>query len=144
MATRKPEMTCPRAVEALTKQHDRLVGLLRLIDDGRWWTEDNACLIDEAEICLQADRIGAALDVVERLAAKMAAEDGTGGGSHPVSKEGHSVKVPIHSASEGCAVPVDLGPFSPGPVDPHPDGTKEPGGYEKRSWGLSDGGAKLT
>ena len=61
-------MIRPRAVEALNKQQDRLAGLLRLIDDGRWWTGDDACLIDEDEVCLQADRIGAALDVVERAA----------------------------------------------------------------------------
>jgi hypothetical protein len=79
-------MTCPHAVEALTKQRDRLVEVLRLIDDGRWWTGDDACRIDEDEVCLQADRIGAALNVVERLANEMAAEDGSGVGSQVTTK----------------------------------------------------------
>ena len=52
----EPKMTCPRAVEALMKQQDRLTGLLRLIDDGRWWTGDGACLIDQDEVCLQSER----------------------------------------------------------------------------------------
>ncbi len=86
-------MTCPRAVEALTKQRDRLVEVLRLMDDGRWWTGDDACLIDEDEVCQQADRIGAALDVVERLAGEMAAEDGTGTGSQLAARVRHSVPV---------------------------------------------------
>jgi hypothetical protein len=86
-------MTCPRAVEALNKQQDRLAGLLRLIDDGRWWTGDDACLIEEDEVCLEADRIGAALDVVERLANKLASENGTGSGSHYARKDRHAVPV---------------------------------------------------
>ncbi|NEU14962.1 hypothetical protein G3T14_23230 [Methylobacterium sp. BTF04] len=134
-------MTCPRAVEALTKQRDRLVEVLRLIDDGRWWTRDDACRIDEEEVCLQADRIGAALDVVERLANEMAAEDGTGAGSQLAPKTRQAV--PVHHASESLVVPEDLGPFSPGPVNPHPNEIHESGGYEQRAWGLSGGASKL-
>lgn len=137
-------MTCPRAVEALTKQRDRLVEMLRLIDDGRWWTGDDACRIDEGEVCQQADRIGAALDVVERLAGEMAAEDGTGTGSQLAPKATHAVPTPVHHASEDRAVPEDLGPFSPGPVVPHPDAIHESGGYEQRAWGLSGGVSKLA
>jgi hypothetical protein len=135
-------MIRPSPVEALTEQHDRLGALIRLIDDGRWWTGDDACRIEEGEICLQAGRIGAALDVVERLADAMAAEDGTGVGSQPASTSRHAV--PIHSASEELVIPDDLGPFSPGPVDPHPHEIHESGGYEQRAWGLSGGIPKLA
>ena len=137
-------MTCPRAVEALTKQHDRLAVLLRLIDDGRWWTGDDACRIDEDEICLQADRIGAALDVVERLANEMAAEDGTGTGSQLAPKATHAVQTPGRHVSEDRAIPEDIGPFSPGPVVPHPNAIHESGGYEQRAWGHSGGIPKLA
>ena len=135
-------MTCPRAVEALTKQHDRLGELLRLIDNGRWWTGDDACRIEEDEVCLQADRIKAALDVVERLAGEMAAEDGTGTGSQqaPKARDG----VPVLRASEDLVIPDDLGPFSPGPVDPHPPEIHESGGYEQRAGGLSGATSKVA
>ncbi|KQT50594.1 hypothetical protein ASG52_07245 [Methylobacterium sp. Leaf456] len=135
-------MTCPRAVETLTKQRDRLVEVLRLIDDGRWWTGDDACLIDEDEVCRQADRIKAALDVVERLANEMAAEDGTGAGSQLAPKARHGV--PVLRASEDLVIPDDLGPFSPGPVDPHPNEIHECGGYERRAKGLAGGVPKLA
>jgi len=137
-------MTCPRAVEALTQQRDRLVEVLRLIDDGRWWTGDDACLIDEDEVCQQADRIGAALDVVERLAGEMAAEDGTGTGSQLARKATHASPTPVHHASEDRAVPQGLGPFSPGQVSPLHDGIHASGGYEQRVRGLSDGVPKLA
>jgi hypothetical protein len=133
-------MTCPRAVEALTKQRDRLVEVLRLMDDGRWWTGDDACLIDEDEVCQQADRIGAALDVVERLAGEMAAEDGTGTGSQLAARVRHSV--PVLRASEDLGIPEDLGPFSPGPVAPHRNEIHESGGYERRAKGLAGDVAK--
>ena len=135
-------MTCPRAVEALTKQHDRLGELLRLIDNGRWWTGDDACRIEEDEVCLQADRIKAALDVVERLAGEMAAEDGTGTGSQqaPKARDG----VPVLRASKDLVIPDDLGPFSPGPVDPHPPEIHESGGYEQRAGGLSGATSKVA
>jgi hypothetical protein len=100
-------MTCHPAVQALNKQSDRLAGLLRLIDDGRWWTGDGACLIDEDEIRLQADRIGSALDVVERLAGRMAAEEGTGTGSQPALEGTGAVRVMTHPAPETRAVQVD-------------------------------------
>ena len=135
-------MTCPRAVESLMKQQSRLAGLLRLIDDGRWWTGDGACLIDEDEVCMQADRIGSALDVVERLANEMAAENGTGTGSQHAMRATHGV--PVLRASEDLVIPDDLGPFSPGPVDPHPHEIHESGGYEQRAWGLSGGTSKLA
>jgi hypothetical protein len=135
-------MTCPRAVEALTKQRDRLVEVLRLIDDGRWWTRDDACRIDEDEVRLQAERIGAALDVVERLAGEMAAEDGTGAGSQLAPRERHAI--PVLQATEDLVIPDDLGPFSPGPVDPHPHDIHESGGYEQRAWGLSSVTSKLA
>lgn len=137
---KEPQMTCPRAVEALTKQHDRLAELLRLIDNGRWWTGGDACRIEEDDVCLQADRIGAALDVVERLAGEMAAEDGTG--SQHASKARHGV--PVLRPAENLVIPDDLGPFSPGPVDPHPHENHESGGYEQRAWGLSGGTSKLA
>jgi hypothetical protein len=135
-------MIRPSQVEALTEQHDRLGALIRLIDDGRWWTGDDACRIEEGEICLQAGRIGAALDVVERLADAMAAEDGTGVGSQPASKPRHAV--PIDLASEDRAVPEGLGPHSPGRVGPEHDVIHESGGYEQRAWGLSGGIPKLA
>lgn len=137
-------MTCPRAVEALTRHQDRLTELLCLIDNGRWWTGDGACLIDEDEVCLQADRIGSALEVVERLAGAMAAEDGTGAGSQLASTAKTAVPVPNHSPSESRAVPEDLGPFSPGQVGPIHDAIHESGGYEQRAWGLSGGVPKLA
>jgi hypothetical protein len=124
------------AVVALTKQRDRLAELLRLIDDGRWWTGDDACLIDEDEVRLQAGRIGAALDVVERLASEMAAENGTGAGSQRAPKARQAAPFATHHASESLAIPEDLGPFSPGPVVPHPGAIHESGGYEQRTWGL--------
>ncbi|WP_243912315.1 hypothetical protein [Methylobacterium sp. J-078] len=136
------EMTCPRAVESLMKQQNRLAGLLRLIDDGRWWTGDGACLIDEDEVCMQADRIGSALDVVERIANEMAAENGTGTGSQHAMRATHGV--PVLRASEDLVISDDLGPFSPGPVDPHPPEIHESGGYEQRAWGLSGGSSKLA
>ncbi|MBO1021905.1 hypothetical protein IPV08_18285 [Methylobacterium sp. SD274] len=138
----EPKMTCPRAVEALMKQQDRLTGLLRLIDDGRWWTGDGACLIDQDEVCLQSERISAALDVVERLANEMAAENGTGTGSQLAPKARHDV--PVLRASEDLVIPDDLGPFSPGPVDPHPEAIHASGGYERRAWSLSGGTSKLA
>jgi len=137
-------MTCPRAVEALTKQRDRLAELLRLIDNGRWWMGDHACLIEEDEVCVQAERIGAALDVVERLANEMAAEDGTGAGSQLAPKARQAAPVAVHHGSESLAIPDDLGPFSPGPVNPHPTEIHESGGYEQRSRGLSGGASKLA
>ncbi|MHC2103599.1 hypothetical protein [Methylobacterium sp. CM6246] len=137
-------MICPRAVEALTKQRDRLVEVLRLIDDGRWWTGDDACLIDEDEVCLQANRIGAALDVVERLAGEMAAEDGTGTGSQLAPKATRAVPTPVHHSSENRAVPEGLGPFSPGQVGPQHDEIHASGGYEQRAWGLSGGVPNLS
>ena len=112
LGEKEPEMIHPRAVEALIKQHDRLGALLREIDNGRWWSEDKACRIDEDEVCHQADRIGSALDLIERLAGEMAAEQGTGVGSHPVSTAKRAVPDPIHPGSE------NLGPFSPGQVGP--------------------------
>jgi hypothetical protein len=137
-------MTCPRAVEALTKQRDRLVEVLRLIDDGRWWTGDDACRIDEDEVCLQADGIGAALDVVERLAGEMAAEDGTGTGSQLASKATHAISTPGHHVHEGRAAPEGLGPFSPGQVGPLQDEIHPSGGYEQRARRLSGGVPNLA
>jgi hypothetical protein len=137
-------MTCPHAVEALTKQRDRLVEVLRLIDDGRWWTGDDACRIDEDEVCLQADRIGAALNVVERLANEMAAEDGSGVGSQVTTKAKDATPGHSHQASADRALPEGLGPHSPGKVGPVHDVIHEAGGYEQRSWGLSGGVPKLT
>lgn len=133
-----------RAVEALTRQRDRLTELLRLIDDGRWWTGDDACRLDEEEVRLQADRIGAALDVVERLANEMAAEDGTGVGSQVVAKPGDAAPAAIHPDAGRGAVPEGLGPFSPGPVGALHDVIHESGGYEQRAWGLSGGVQRLA
>ncbi|MCJ2125622.1 hypothetical protein [Methylobacterium sp. J-077] len=137
-------MVCPRAVEALTLQQRRLTELIRKMDNGRWWSEDQACRIDEHEVCQQADVIGKALDVAERLAAEMAAEDGTGTGSQLAPKVRQAAPVPVHHASESPAIPEDLGPFSPGPVDPHPDVIHEAGGYDQRAWGLSGRDPKLA
>lgn len=132
-------MTCPRAVEALTKQRDRLSALLRLIDDGRWWTGDDACRIDEDEVRLQADRIGSALGVIERLAAEMAAEDGTGVGSQVTAKPKEGMADLFHLASGDGAEAGGLGPHSPGHVGPLHDVIHESGGYEQRAGGLSRG-----
>lgn len=137
-------MTCSRAVEALTKQHDRLTGLLRLIDNGRWWARDEACLIDEDEVCLQADRIESALDVVERLVSEMAAEDGTGAGSQLSSELGHAVPLPIHLACEDHAAPEALGPCSPGQVGALHDQIHEAGGYEQKARGFAGSVSKPT
>ncbi|MCJ2136560.1 hypothetical protein MKK69_21325 [Methylobacterium sp. J-026] len=137
-------MISPRAVLALAKQQDRLTELLRLIDNGRWWTGDEASLIDEDEVCLQADRIGSALDVVERLANEMAAEDGMGTGSQLASRPGHALPRPTGLASGNEAVPEGLGPFSPGQVGPLHDLIHESGGYEQRAWGFSGSTAKLV
>ena len=104
---------------------------------------DDACLIDEHEVCLQADRIGSALDVVERLAVEMAVEDGTGAGSQLASKARRAVPDPIHLVSESSAVPEGLGPFSPGQVGPVHGEPHASGGYEQRAWGLSGGAPKL-
>jgi hypothetical protein len=130
-------MTCPPAVEALTKQGDRLAELLRLIDNGRWWTGDGACLIDEDEVRLQAGRIEAALDVVERLTGEMAAENGTGTGSQLAWSAKSAVPALDHPASESRVVPEGLGPFSPGQVGPLHDEIHESGGYEQRARGHS-------
>ncbi|KQT56144.1 hypothetical protein ASG52_24425 [Methylobacterium sp. Leaf456] len=137
-------MPCPRAVEALTKQHDRLGELLRLIDNGRWWTGNDACRMDEAEVGLQADRIGAALDVVGRLAAEMAAENGTGTGSQLASKARDAVVVPNRHAPESVAILVDVGPFSPGRVGPLHEEVYESGGYEQPVLGWFDGSPKMA
>lgn len=132
-------MIRPSPVEALTEQHDRLGALIRLIDDGRWWTGDGACRIEEGEICLQADRIGAALDVVERLADAMAVEDGTGVGSQVSAKAKDAVPDLFNPAPDDSADREGLGPHSPGHVGPLHDVIHESGGYEQRAWGLSGG-----
>lgn len=137
-------MTCPRAVEALTHQRDRLTELLRLIDDGRWWTGDDACRMDEDEVCLQAGRIADSLNVVERLANEMAAEDGTGVGSQLASRAVLAVTPPFSFASENRPVPEGLGPFSPGQVGPLHDVIHEFGGYEQRTLDLSGGVPKTA
>jgi hypothetical protein len=135
-------MTCPPAVEALTRQGDRLALLLRLIDNGRWWAGDDTCLIDEDEVCLQAERIRAALDVVERLTGEMAAENGTG--PQLASSARSAVPTSKQLGSESCTVPEDLGPFSPGQVGPLHDEIHESGGYEQRARGLSRGVSKMA
>ena len=133
-------MVCPHAVEVLTLQQRRLTELIRKMDNGRWWSEDQACRIDENEVCQLADRIAKALDVAERLAV----EDGTGTGSQLAPRVRQGAPVPVHHASESLAIPQDLGPFSPGPVDPHPDVIHESGGYEQQACGLSGGIPKLA
>lgn len=129
-------MTCHRAVEALTKQQERLAEMLRLIDDGRWWSGDDACRIDENEVYLQADRIGAALDVIQRLATEMAVDNGTG--TDP--------RLALNSSEDWPdpdVTPNVLGPFSPGSVGPVHDVIHESGGYERRAWGSSGDASRL-
>jgi len=144
VAMKEHDMVCPRAVEALTLQQRRLTELIRKMDNGRWWSEDHACRIDEDEVCQQADRIGKALDVAERLADEMAAEDGTGTGSQLAPRVSQATPVAVHHSAESLPTPDDLGPFSPGPVDPHPDVIHEACGYEQRAWSLSGGSLKLA
>ncbi|MCJ2013582.1 hypothetical protein [Methylobacterium sp. J-076] len=91
-------MICPRSVEALTAQQGRLTELLRVIDDGRWWAGDAACRIDEDEVCRQAERIGAALDVVQRLTGEMAARGSSGTGSQLAQAPTHAT--PLRTAAE--------------------------------------------
>ena len=75
--------------------------------------------------------------MVERLAGEMAAEDGTGTGSQLAARARHGV--PVLRASQDLGIPEDLGPFSPGPVIPHPNEIHESGGYERRAKGLAGG-----
>jgi len=136
-------MIRPHAIEALAAQHDRLTALLRQMDDGRWWSSDKACRLEEAEVGVQAERIRGALDVITRLAGELALKDGTGTGSRLVPKTSAPSMLLRHPAPDSGALPEELGPFSPGPVVPHRE-IHASGGYEQRAGALSGGTAKLT
>ena len=137
-------MIRPHAIEALAEQRDRLTALLRQMDDGRWWSSGKACRLEEDEVCVQAERIRSALDVVTRLAGELELEDGIGAGSQLAPKMSLSVeRFRALKRREARALPEELGPFSPGPVVPHRE-THASGGYERRAWDLSGVTTKLT
>ncbi|MCJ2050315.1 hypothetical protein [Methylobacterium sp. J-070] len=136
-------MIRPHAIEALAEQRDRLTALLRQMDDGRWWSSGKACRLEEAEVCVQVERIRSALDVVTRLAGELELEDGIGAGSQLAPAMSHPSKLPSPQAPGSSALPEELGPFSPGRVVPHRE-THASGGYERRAWDLSGVTTKLT
>lgn len=136
-------MIRPRAIEALTEQHDRLTALLRRMDGGRWWSSDKACRLEEDEVGVQAERIRSALDVITRLAGELELEGGIGAGSQLAPKSSYPLTYSRHPAPESGAFPEELGPFSPGPVVPHRE-IHASGGYERRAWDLSGVTTKRT
>jgi hypothetical protein len=136
-------MIRPLAIEALIEQHDRLTALLRQMDDGRWWSSDKACRLEEDEVGVQAERIRSALDVITRLAGELELEDGIGAGSQLAPKSSYPSTNPRLPAPESSALPEELAHFSPGPVVSHRE-THASGGYERRAWDLSGVTTKLT
>jgi hypothetical protein len=125
-------MIRPHAIEALAAQHDRLTALLRQMDDGRWWSSDEASRLEEDAVGVQAERIRSALDVITRLAGELELEGGIGAGSQLA-----------HPAPESGPLPKNVGPFSPGPVAPKRE-THASGGNERRAWDLSGVTTKLS
>lgn len=97
-------MIRPHAIEALREQRDRLTELLRQMDDGRWLPSDGGRHPDEDEICVQAERIGGALDVVTRLAVELEMEDGIGAGSQLAVARAYPSVPPLHPALDSAAL----------------------------------------
>jgi hypothetical protein len=129
-------MIRPHAIEALSEQRDRLTELLRQMDGGRWWPSNGGRHLDEDEICVQAERIRGALDVVTRLAGELELDDGIGAGSQLVAGRSYPSVPPFLPALDGAALQEDLGPRSPGPVVPRRERIHASGGYERRAVGL--------
>ena len=71
--TVEPELplTNLNAVNALKAQHERLTSVIRHADEGRWWPSDALGHDDAEKVRLQAERIGIALDEIERVIAAM-------------------------------------------------------------------------
>ncbi|SEP09720.1 hypothetical protein SAMN02799625_04662 [Methylobacterium sp. UNC300MFChir4.1] len=65
-------MTSQDAIDALALQNQRFNDLIRLVDDGIWWSSDAAAKLDAAAIFAQVDHIRIALDEITRLANQMA------------------------------------------------------------------------
>jgi hypothetical protein len=64
-------MTNVSTVSALEAQHERLTNVIRHADEGRWWPSDALGRDDAEKVRLQAERIGIALDEIERVIAAM-------------------------------------------------------------------------
>ncbi|KST61230.1 hypothetical protein AO398_00660 [Methylobacterium sp. GXS13] len=64
-------MIIGETIDALTAQHRRLQEILRGFDDGIWWNSDALAQLDVGRMSAQVDRIGVALDEIERLATEI-------------------------------------------------------------------------
>jgi hypothetical protein len=64
-------MTDIDAINVLKAQHERLTSVLRHADEGRWWPSDALGHGEAEKVRLQAERIGTALDEIERIIAAM-------------------------------------------------------------------------
>ncbi|MBO1021935.1 hypothetical protein IPV08_18435 [Methylobacterium sp. SD274] len=64
-------MIIGETIDALTVQHRRLQELLRGFDDGIWWNSDALARLDVGRMSAQVERLGEALDEIERLATEI-------------------------------------------------------------------------
>lgn len=64
-------MIIGETIDALTVQHRRLQELLRGFDDGIWWNYDALARLDVGRMSAQVERVGEALDEIERLATEI-------------------------------------------------------------------------